>query len=48
MPGDPEIREEAVRRVKGIPVDPVLAQQMREWSDRLKVGNLPEALRGAC
>ena len=48
MPGDPEIREEAVRRVKGIPVEPVLAQQMREWSDRLKVGNLPEALRGAC
>jgi ureidoglycolate dehydrogenase (NAD+) len=38
MPGDPEIREDAVRRVKGIPVEPVLAQQMREWSDRLKVG----------
>lgn len=48
MPGDPEVNEEAVRRVKGIPIEPVLAQQMREWSGRLKVGNLPEALRGAC
>lgn len=48
MPGDPELNEEAVRRVKGIPIEPVLAQQMREWSARLQVGNLPGALRAAC
>ena len=46
MPGDPELDEERVRREKGIPIEPVLAQQMREWSARLQVGNLPEALRG--
>ena len=47
MPGDPELSEEAVRRVKGIPIEPVLARQMREWSTRLAVDNLPEALRAA-
>ncbi len=47
MPGDPELAEEAVRRLKGIPIEPVLAEQMREWSARLKVANLPEALRDA-
>lgn len=45
MPGDPELSEEKVRRMSGIPVEPVLASQMREWSERLNVDNLPEALR---
>lgn len=35
MPGDPEHACEAQRRAGGIPVEPVLAQQMREWSARL-------------
>ena len=35
MPGDPELAHEAERRVQGIPVEPVLAQQMRDWSARL-------------
>ena len=48
MPGDPEMNEEAVRRVKGIPIEPVLAGQMREWSARLVVDGLPEALQAAC
>ena len=46
MPGDPELNEERVRRAKGIPVEPGLATQMREWSARLGVvDSLPAALR---
>jgi ureidoglycolate dehydrogenase (NAD+) len=37
VPGDPEIAREAQRRKNGIPVEPGLAAQMREWSDVLKV-----------
>jgi ureidoglycolate dehydrogenase (NAD+) len=37
MPGDPERDHEAERRRVGIPVEPVLAQQFREWSERLGV-----------
>jgi ureidoglycolate dehydrogenase (NAD+) len=37
MPGDPELAHEAHRAAAGIPVEPVLAQQMREWSARLRV-----------
>jgi ureidoglycolate dehydrogenase (NAD+) len=37
MPGDPELAHEAQRAAAGIPVEPVLAQQMREWSVRLQV-----------
>ena len=37
MPGDPELAHEAQRTVDGIPVEPVLAGQMREWSARLRV-----------
>jgi ureidoglycolate dehydrogenase (NAD+) len=44
MPGDPEVEAESMRRRQGIPVEPVLAQQMRAWSERLQVGNLPAAL----
>ena len=45
MPGDPEIREESIRSVEGIPVEPVLVEQMREWSKRLEVNVFPSALR---
>jgi ureidoglycolate dehydrogenase (NAD+) len=37
MPGDPELAHEAARTATGIPVEPVLAQQMREWSSRLAI-----------
>ena len=37
MPGDPERDHEAERRRLGIPVEPVLAQQFRAWSERLGV-----------
>ena len=37
MPGDPELQRQRERRVEGIPVEPVLAQQMRQWSERLGV-----------
>lgn len=45
MPGDPELREAAARRAGGIPVEPGLAAQMREWTARLGVDNLPAALQ---
>jgi ureidoglycolate dehydrogenase (NAD+) len=35
MPGDPERDHETARRRDGIPVEPVLAQQFRAWSERL-------------
>ncbi|MDR2164493.1 MAG: Ldh family oxidoreductase [Zoogloeaceae bacterium] len=44
MPGDPELREEAARRAQGIPVEPGLAAQMRDWTRRLGVDGLPAAL----
>ena len=47
MPGDPELDEERVRRAQGIPIEPGLAGQMRDWSERLKIDVLPEVLRGA-
>jgi len=37
MPGDPEREHEAARRRDGIPVEPVLARQFRDWSERLGV-----------
>jgi ureidoglycolate dehydrogenase (NAD+) len=37
MPGDPERDHELARRRDGIPVEPVLAQQFRAWSERLGV-----------
>ena len=46
MPGDPELDEERIRRAQGIPIEPVLALQMREWSARLAVDCLPVELRG--
>ncbi|MDR0577245.1 MAG: Ldh family oxidoreductase [Candidatus Accumulibacter sp.] len=47
MPGDPELRAEAERRARGIPVEPGLAAQMRDWTERLGVEGvegLPAAL----
>jgi LDH2 family malate/lactate/ureidoglycolate dehydrogenase len=46
MPGDPELDEERVRRVKGIPIEPGLATQLREWSARLDVDSLPVSADG--
>ena len=37
MPGDPELAEERRRRVDGVPVEPGLRDEMRAWSERLKV-----------
>ena len=37
MPGDPERDCEAERRRTGIPVEPQLARQMHDWSQRLGV-----------
>jgi ureidoglycolate dehydrogenase (NAD+) len=45
MPGEPELREEEARRVRGIPIEPGLAVQMREWATRLGVESLPAALK---
>ena len=44
MPGDPELCAETARRVDGIPIEPVLAAQMRDWTARLGVEGLPAAL----
>jgi ureidoglycolate dehydrogenase (NAD+) len=35
MPGDPELDHERRRRSEGIPVEPELAKQLRDWSARL-------------
>lgn len=40
LPGDPEVKEEQVRKTKGIPIEPVLAKQCFEWSSRLGVAPL--------
>ncbi|SDH51722.1 Ldh family oxidoreductase [Propionivibrio dicarboxylicus] len=45
MPGDPELAEEANRLRAGIPIEPVLAEQMREWTTRLQLNTLPSELR---
>ncbi|HEY9067643.1 MAG TPA: Ldh family oxidoreductase [Burkholderiaceae bacterium] len=37
MPGDPELAEERRRRADGIPIEPGLRDEMRAWSERLKV-----------
>jgi len=37
MPGDPELAEERRRRTAGVPIEPGLRDEMRVWSDRLKV-----------
>ncbi len=37
MPGDPELENEARRRALGIPVEPGLAAEFRDWSARLGV-----------
>ncbi|WP_157268393.1 Ldh family oxidoreductase [Azohydromonas aeria] len=37
MPGDPELQRQAARVVSGIPLEPGLVAQMREWSQRLDV-----------
>ena len=39
VPGDPEIAREAERRRAGIPVEPGLAAQVREWSALLEVSS---------
>ena len=46
MPGDPELAEEKNRQRDGIPIEPVLAEQMREWTVHLQVNTLPDALSG--
>ena len=37
MPGDPELAEEARRRAHGVPIEPGLRDEMRAWSERLKI-----------
>ena len=37
MPGDPELGHAAQRGRDGIPIEPVLAEQLRAWSARLKL-----------
>jgi len=37
MPGDPELAEQARRRALGVPIEPGLRDEMRVWSERLKV-----------
>jgi ureidoglycolate dehydrogenase (NAD+) len=37
MPGDPERDHEVARLAQGIPIEPVLAQQFRDWSGRLEL-----------
>jgi ureidoglycolate dehydrogenase (NAD+) len=37
MPGDPELAEERRRRADGVPIEPGLRDEMRSWSERLKV-----------
>jgi ureidoglycolate dehydrogenase (NAD+) len=37
VPGDPELDRQAQRLRDGIPVEPGLALQMRDWSSRLGV-----------
>ncbi len=37
MPGDPELTHARQREVQGIPVEPGLAAQVRDWSRRLQV-----------
>jgi ureidoglycolate dehydrogenase (NAD+) len=37
MPGDPELAEERRRRADGVPIEPGLRDEMRAWSERLKV-----------
>jgi ureidoglycolate dehydrogenase (NAD+) len=37
MPGDPELQRQAERNVSGIPLEPGLVAQMREWSEKLGV-----------
>jgi ureidoglycolate dehydrogenase (NAD+) len=37
MPGDPELAHAAERQRDGIPIEPVLAEQIRGWSKRLQL-----------
>ena len=37
MPGDPELAEERRRRADGVPIEPGLRDEMRAWSERLKI-----------
>ena len=37
MPGDPELAEQVRRRALGVPIEPGLRDEMRAWSERLKV-----------
>jgi len=37
MPGDPEHEAEVERQRDGVPVEPVLVEEMREWSGRLGI-----------
>ncbi len=39
MPGDPELAEEQRRRADGVPIEPGLRDEMRAWSERLKVAS---------
>lgn len=37
MPGDPELAEERRRRTAGVPIEPGLRDEVRVWSERLKI-----------
>ena len=37
VPGDPEYRCEVIRRHSGVPIEPGLWKEIREWSQRMKV-----------
>ena len=37
MPGDPELAEQTRRRTLGVPIEPGLRDEMRAWSEQLKV-----------
>jgi len=43
MPGEPEARQEAVRCVEGIPLDPGIVQSLQQQADRLDVA-FPEPM----
>ncbi|MBS3989984.1 MAG: Ldh family oxidoreductase [Dethiobacter sp.] len=44
LPGEPELAAQVLRRCHGIPVEPGLAAQMRDWSNRLGLNSLPPQL----
>ena len=40
VPGDPELAAQTQRLASGIPIEPMLARQIHEWSERLCVAPL--------